>query len=167
MVKHNIINLDKVQSVYNGNLESMVHTEDMDNASFVHVGGLNKGERELKDVKIPTAESIKTDSIVVIASDEVIKDNRVSYSLSEFYNKANEPMKAYHLIVGDILTVTKTAIEGEPVVGKFLVPTATSTKLTVADDLLGGTRFVAEILDITEKLGYENLDAVVLQIKAN
>lgn len=167
MVKHNIINLDKVQSVYNGNLESMVHTEDMDNASFVHVGGLNKGERELKDVKIPTAESIKTDSIVVIASDEVIKDNRIGYSLSEFYNKANEPMKGYHLIVGDILTVTKTAIEGEPVVGKFLVPTATSTKLTVADDLLGGTRFVAEILDITEKLGYENSDAVVLQIKAN
>ena len=167
MVKHNIINLDKVQSVYNGNLESMVHTKDMDNASFVHVGGLHTGERELKDVKLPTAESIKTDSIVVIASDEVIKDNRTGYSLSEFYNKANQPMKAYHLITGDILTITKTAIEGEPVVGKYLVPTAGSEKLTVADDLAGGTRFVAEILDTTEKLGHENLDAVVLQVKSN
>lgn len=167
MVKHNIINLDKVQSVYNGNLESMVHTKDMDNASFIHVGGLHEGERELKDVKMPTAESIKTDSIVVIASDEVIKDTRTSYSLSEFYNKANQPMKAYHLVTGDILTITKTAIEGEPVVGKYLIPTAGSVKLTISDDLSGGTRFVAEILDIDEKLGYENLDAVVFQVKGN
>lgn len=167
MVRHNMINLDKVQSVYNGNLESMVHTKDMDNASFVHVGGLHEGERELKDVKLPTSELIKTDSIVVIASDEVIKDRRTSYSLSEFYNKANEPMKAYHLVVGDILTITKNAIEGEPEEGKFLVPTAGSTKLTVVDDLTDGARFVAEVLDIDEKLGYENLDAVVLQVKSN
>lgn len=159
----NIINLEKVQSVYNGNLESLVHTSDLDNGAFVNIGALVAGERELKNVVIPATATLGTEEIVVIASDEVIKDSVGAYSLGDFFNKANEPMKAYHLEDGDVLKISATAFDGTLAVGKYLIPQNGSTKLIVSDTI-GSTRFSAKILSITETIGYEKAPAVRLQV---
>lgn len=160
---HNIINLEKVQSVYNGNLESLVHTADLDNGSFVNVGGLHTGERELKDIAIPATATLATEEVVVIASDEVIKDAMGVYTLSDFVNKAGEPMKAYHLVEGDILKINQSAFDGTLAVGSYLIPQNGSTKLVVSASL-GSTRFAAKILSLSETIGYEKTPAVRLQV---
>lgn len=160
---HNIINLEKVQSVYNGNLESLQHTADLDNGLFVNVGALITGERELKAVAIPATATLATEEVVVIASDEVIKDATGAYSLSDFYNVKDMPLKAYHLVEGDVLKISATAFDGTPAVGKYLIPQNGSAKLIVSDTL-GTTRFAAKILSVSETIGYEKAAAVRLQV---
>lgn len=173
--KHNVVRLDKVQSVYSGNLEHLINQEeDMDNGLVCFAGELFKGgivdglnilPRDIVKVAKPTAENIKTEPLVFIASDPVVKDARTVVSRADFYNVKNRPMKGYILKDGDIITITKDAFEGEPEVGKYLSPVADSHKLTIAD-AMPETRFKAIIIEKTT-LTWENTEAYAFKVLAN
>ena len=173
--KHNVVRLDKLQSVYSGNLEHLINTEeDMDNGLVCFAGelfeggivdGLNILPREIVKVAKPTAENIKTDPLVLIASDPVVKDARTVTSRADFYNVQNRPMKGYILKDGDIITITKEAFEGEPEVNKYLAPVADSYKLTVTDTM-PETRFKAILIEKTT-LTWENTEAYAFKVIAN
>ena len=164
MGNKSIINIEKCQAVYAGNIESMVHSADLDNGSVVHVGTLVAGEYDLRNVVVPTTASITTEEIVVVASDEVIKDTYQSYTLSDFTNKTGKALKAYHVAPGDIFKVSADAITGTPEVGKYLIPANGATKLAVANDLTGGTRFAAKIIAVGLTIGAERKPAIRYQI---
>lgn len=161
MANHVIVNLDRIQAVKTGNIESVVANIDLDNGSFVHLGGLVNGERELRQAVVPTTATITTDEVVLVASPEL--DYLPGKGLKDFYIPAGTPARAYHLEVGDIFTITDDGITGTPQVGKYVVPQNGSVKLAVANDLTGGTRFAGKIIEKTY-LGFDRISASVIQV---
>lgn len=157
-----LVRLDKIQAAYNGNLESVVHNADMANGSVVMLGGLVAGERELRQVVVPTVASSGTEELLLVAAPEV------NYSPLEkdedFLNKANKAARAYHLSVGDIFTVTDDMLAGVSVVGEYIVP-ADGLKLGVSATVptTPAPRFLGKVLEKTT-LGYEGAAATVIQV---
>jgi len=154
-----LVRLDKIAAAYNGNLESVKHSADMGNGSVVMLGGLVAGERELRQVVVPTAALAANDEILLVASPEV------NYSPLEkdedFVNKANKAARAYHLSVGDIFTVTDDMLSGSSVVGQF-VGAIDGLKLG-ASATAPTTRFAGKVLEKTT-LGYDAAPATVIQV---
>lgn len=147
-MNHIMVNLDRVKAVYDGNMESVVNTADMDNGSFVGLGAEDTTNRELRAVVVPTTASILTDEVLIVKSPEIQGAMYIpGTELKDFYNPANKPARAYHLAVGDIFTITTDGVTGTTSVGKFLIPQNASTQLAVAADLTGGTRFAAKIIE--------------------
>ena len=172
--KHGVVRLDKVQATYSGNLEHLISEEDIDNGRVCFAGelfeggivdGLNILPREIANVEKPSEENIKTKSLLLIASDPVIKDNRTFYSREDFYNVKNRPIKGYYLKEGDIVTLTKDCIEGEVGEGKYLAPVAGSDKLTVSD-VMPDTKFKAKVIEKTT-LGWRNTEAYAFRVIAH
>jgi hypothetical protein len=156
-----IVNLDKLQASYNGNLEHVVFATDVTNGVFHIVGGLAPNQREVRTATAPT--DVATQEILMHASPEVMYDPREA-GLKHYVLKAGEAGRSYHFSEGDMVTITADLITGAPVVGKFLIPTNGSLKLTVANDLAGATRFGAEIIE-KGKLGAENTDAYTFVVR--
>lgn len=115
-----IVNLDKVHSSYTGNLESLQFAADKTNGVFAHVGDLVAGERELKQAVQPTEATVEDQAVVLHASPEVMYDER-KYRLEDFVLEAGQPGRAYHLTVGDIVTLTDDLFSAAPTVGEFAV----------------------------------------------
>lgn len=169
---HAIVNIEKLNR--DGvELVNLVHTADMDNGVVAHVGDLVQGEGELRQVVVPTAQSITTDPVAFIHSPEIQGDMYLPYStLKDFYNPANKPARGYYLPVGSQFKITTDGFDGVAAKGKYLVPQAGSLRLVVADDLSGGTKFAAKIIAVGEKLGYTGTgfikkDAVLVEVVKN
>lgn len=154
-----LVRLDKIASAYNGNLESVVHNADMANGSFVMLGGLVAGERELRQVAVPTAIEAASKEVLLVASPELSYD--ALKKDDEFVNKANKAARAYHLSAGDIFTVTDDMISGATAVGKFVEP-IDGLKLGAAD-AAPSTRFAGIVLEKTT-LGFDAQPATVIQV---
>lgn len=157
-----IVNLDKIQAKKNGNLESLKHTADLPNGSVVHVGDLVVGTRDVYNVIVPTTASIAATEVILVASPEF------SYlpgkSLEDFVNVTGNIMRAYHLTEGDIFTISDDGIDGTTVAGQYVIPQNASTKLAVAADLTGGTKFAAKVINKTT-IGFGGAKAAsVLQV---
>lgn len=161
MADHIIVNLDKVLASYNGNIESVVHTADLDNGSFIHLGALVDGERELRQVVIPSTTSITSEELLMVASPEVMYES--GKSLKDFYNPANKPARAYHLSVGDIITLSDDAFTGATVLNQYVIPANATTKLAPAADLIGGTRFAAKVI-AKGTIGFNRVAATTIQV---
>lgn len=129
-----IVRLDKIQASYNGNLESVKHTADMTNGLFVVLGDLVTGERELHNAVIPVEADIEGSEFLLVASPEVMYDERKN-KLADFVISAEVPARAYHLVKGDVITLTKDLFVAEPTVGQYAVPEYDgSMKLTASAD---------------------------------
>ncbi|WGU92054.1 hypothetical protein QJQ58_15690 [Paenibacillus dendritiformis] len=142
---HGVVRLDKVQASYNGNMEHIVHTADLDNGSFVHVGALKAGEREIKNAVVPTKATLKQE-VVLIAAPEVIYDGSQGKQLDKFYTPAGKAARAYHLVAGDIITISDDMITGTTKVDEYVVPQDGSVKLAAVATDDGSTRFVAKVI---------------------
>lgn len=151
-----IVNLDKIQAKKVGNLESLQYTADVANGSVAMVGDLVTGERELKNVVVPATAKLTSDEVVLIASPEV--NYLPGKSLEDFVNLANQPMRAYHLTIGDIFTISDDGIDGTTVVDQYVIPQNASLKLAAAADLTGGTRFAAKVIS-KGNIGFGNAKA--------
>jgi hypothetical protein len=153
MASHAIFTIEKKsESVV---LASVQHTADMDNGSVVHAGDFVSGSGEVRQVVVPTAQSILTDEVLLVHSPEIQGNMYLPYStLQDFYNPANKPARAYYPHVGMQFTISTDGFDGTAAQGKYLIPQAGSIRLTVANDLSGGTRFAAKILDTTGQFGY-------------
>jgi hypothetical protein len=169
---HAIVNVEKINR---GGVElvNLVHTADMDNGVIAHVGDLVTGEGELRQVAVPTAQSILTDPVVLVASPEIQGDMYLPYStLQDFYNKANIPARGYRLPVGAQFTITTDGFDGVAVKDQYLIPQAGDLRLVAAADLTGNTKFAVKVLSTTEKFGYtgngfDKKSAVLVEVVKN
>lgn len=155
-----IVNLDKIQACYAGNIVSIKYdTGALENGRVVVLNGLADGEREVYNVTTPT--DVTTQEVLLHATPEVLYE--AGKTIGDFELAAGKIGRAFHLTVGDVFTITNDGIDGTPVVGQYLVPQNNSFKLAVAADLTGGTRFAAEIIELTT-LGYDNNSATVVRV---
>lgn len=151
MIKHGVVRLDKLQATRAGNIETIVASVDLDNGSVVAISGLAGNGGEAVTASAPT--DVQTQEILLVASPEVVYDER--QQIYDFYNPAGSPSRAYHLYAGDIITVSNNMIDGEAVVGQYLIPQNGSTKLVPAADLSDNTRFAALVIAKEKALGVD------------
>ncbi len=116
-----IVNLDKLQASAVGNIESVVHTVDMTNGLFFNLGGLKAGETELREVSAVSESTIESDEVLLHATPEVVYSSEKD-DIVDFVVKAGKAGRAYHLTVGDIVTLTSDLFTATPTVGEFAVP---------------------------------------------
>lgn len=155
-----VIRLDKVQSVYHGNLESVKLAADATNGVFVKLNGLVAGEREVKN-GVAVADVTK-DTVLLLSAPEVMYDPRKK-GLKDFVIEAGVATRAYHLSVGDIITLTEDLFVGTPVVGEYAAPANGDFKLHAAADLTAGSRVAFEVIEKTV-LGAEATTAYAIQV---
>lgn len=137
------VRLDKLQASVAGNIESVVHTAELQNGMVVTLGGFHNGEREVRDVATVGA---LTDEILLVASPEVMYDERLSRNLNQFVIPAGREARAYHLNVGDYFTVSADGLTGTLAVDKFVVPVVGELKLDAVTAPGGTERFVGKIV---------------------
>lgn len=136
-----MINLEKCQAIYNGNISNVVHTAVMENGYVVNLGA--KSTDDVHEVSVPATATLGSAEACLIFNDETSYD--VGKSISDYSIAIGEKARAYHLTVGDKVLFDAQVLDGVPVAGKFLIPQNASMKLIVADDLTGGTRLAFEI----------------------
>jgi len=147
-----IVRLDKVAGHH---LESIQSTEVLKNGYFVELGDLT--DEGLRKVTKPTDVSGKV--IVLHASPEVDPDPRKA-GLKHFEVEAGKAGRAYHLVKGDIITLTKDAFASTPSVKSIVAPqTGAYTLKTIS----GQEALQLQVLQKTT-LGYEGTEAYVLQV---
>lgn len=156
-----IVRLDKVQASYNGNLESVKHSADMSNGSVVNLGALVAGETELHQVAVPATATLASEEVLLVASPELMYDS-LKKGLADFTNKANVAARAYHLVAGDVFTVTDDMITGASVVGQYVSP-QNGSLLLAASAGLPSTRFIGKVI-AKETLGFSKSPATVIKV---
>ena len=164
MADHVIVELRKIQASYNGNIESVQHTADMDNGSIINLGDLITGETELRAVGIPATLTLGTEPVLLVASPEV--NYETGKSLKDFYNVADKPARAYWLTPGDVFVINYAGItclaNNIPVKGNYVIQANDSLKLTESETI-GATSFSGKIIGLTT-LGYDGVGAAIIQV---
>ncbi|MGG4105157.1 hypothetical protein AAXB25_14670 [Paenibacillus lautus] len=160
-----VTRLDKITG---GHLESIKHTANMTNGLFVQLGDLVDGETELYEVVIPQTDEDLAKEFLLHVTPEVMADPRQA-GLKHFVVEAGDAGRAYHLVKGDVITLTADLIDGTPVVGEFAVPQTGSLKLETSPDGKGGSTGAVEVslvLEVVRKtmLGYDGTDAYQMRI---
>lgn len=148
-----IVRLDKVAGHH---LESIQSTEVLKNGYFVELGDLTEGG--LRKVAKPT--DVAKGVIVLHASPEVDPDPR-KIGLKHFEVAIGEAGRAYHLVKGDIITLTKDAFTSTPSVKDIVAPHAGVYTLETTSAETASLQ-----LQVIQKttLGYENTEAYVVQV---
>jgi len=155
MEKKGIVRLDKVKSCYVGHIYSVQANEELQNGFVGHLGELIDGEREVYSLVKPTTESIKKDTIVLIANPEINYEERTmnDYALENYSIPANEASKAYELNKTDIFSVSDDMVDvidksNGAKKGNYVVAQDGSFKLKEVESLDGTEVFVAKILPL-------------------
>lgn len=151
------IRLDRIAGTH---LESVRSADVLRNGYFVEVQDLIVGEKELYTVTEPTA---LTNELLLHATPEVMYDS-LANSLDDFLVEANEEGRAYHLTVGDIITLTADLFTATPVVGALVVGTVGSYLLSpVATTTTARTQL--RVIEQTI-LGYTAQTAYALKVES-
>lgn len=121
-----IVRLDDVKSVYTGKNFSVRAPKELENGHVITLGDIEANNRDVHTGVVPVAE----DKVVLIAEVPIVYDNNTLGSGQEkfFAIEKDEVVRAYELQENDKFSVTKEGIEGDPVVGEYLV-TGAGTKL--------------------------------------
>lgn len=107
-----IVRLDKVQSAYDGNLENIQYSSDISNGTLWVLGTLVDGNREVSNISpVDKTNAVGFDPIVLHASTEYYYDPILGVDLSTFKLKAGKIGRAYHLTVGDVITITNDLLD--------------------------------------------------------
>lgn len=119
----------------------------IENGNVLKIGALMTGEREIY-IGGAVAANDKIDDIVLIASPEVVYDER-KRNLDDFVNKAGKACRGYHIHSGDTFSVTAEALSGTgtPAVGN-IVELAAGTKLAFAASATTGSTKVGRIIAV-------------------
>lgn len=151
------IRLDRIAGTH---LESVRSADVLRNGYFVELQDLIVGEKELYTVTEPTA---LTNELLLHATPEVMYDS-LANSLDDFLVEANEEGRAYHLTVGDIITLTADLFTATPVVGALVVGTVGSYLLSpVATTTTARTQL--RVIEQTI-LGYTAQTAYALKVES-
>lgn len=153
-----VVRLDKVKSIYHGNIFSVVHNAILENGFLVKRGTLKSGERELYNVAVPTAGS---GDLAIISAPEVVIDNRFlgNNALENSSTAAGVAVRAYEISKGDIISISYdalTLLSTVPVVGNYVVAQA-GLKLkeaaAVTTELFVGKIIALEQLGVSTVVG--------------
>lgn len=119
----------------------------IENGNVLKIGALMTGEREVY-IGGAVAANDKIDDIVLIASPEVVYDER-KRNLDDFVNEAGKACRGYHIHSGDTFSVTAEALSGTgtPAVGN-IVELAAGTKLAFAASATTGSTKVGRIIAV-------------------
>lgn len=119
----------------------------IENGNVLKIGALMTGEREIY-VGGAVAANDKIDDIVLIASPEVVYDER-KRNLDDFVNEAGKACRGYHIHGGDTFSVTAEALSGSgtPAVGN-IVELSAGTKLAFVASATSGSTKVGRIIAI-------------------
>jgi len=151
------IRLDRIAGTH---LESVRSADVLRNGYFVEVQDLIVGEKELYTVTEPTDLA---NELLLHATPEVMYDS-LANSLDDFLVEANEEGRAYHLTVGDIITLTADLFTATPVVGALVVGTVGSYLLSpVATTTTARTQL--RVIEQTI-LGYTAQTAYALKVES-
>jgi hypothetical protein len=157
------VRLDKLQAIKGGNIESVKNASaDMQNGFVFHAEDLSSGEREAKDVIEPATATITAKPILLHASVETVY--LAGQTILDYYLPMGTVGRAFHLVAGDIFTVTDNVITGSTVVGQYVVPQNASFQLAAAADLSGGTKFQGKVIAKETIYGQS---ASVIEVLAN
>lgn len=122
-----IVRKDKIESGYNGNLESVIIYNGSDvavetsNGVFVTIGDLEKVSNSGEVVKgVLGSEATKGETVVLIHNPEVMYDERL-YKLEDYVIEAGHVSRGYHLTEGDIITLTEDLFANTVAVGDKLI----------------------------------------------
>lgn len=156
-----MVNLNKLQAIYVGNIETVIHDAEMKNGYVVNLGDRVTDNQEVFNVSVPTTATLGSEEILLVASPEVMYDE--PHNISDFKIEAGKLARAYHLTPGDVWTAHKDLIDGTPIVGQYVIPQNGKMLLKPAADLTDGTRFVAKV-DAETTIGYEGEKAWRLRV---
>ena len=146
--------VDLVSLRYGTQASSTFTPAEIDNGCVVLVGALETGSREVRKATVPTKNSPKA-NVALIASPEVIYDERLQGDLGNFYNEADVISRGYLLekphqifaITGDVLDGTTARVVGA------VVELQAGNKLLAAASNTEGSTKIGEIIDIYTKKG--------------
>ena len=120
-----IVQLDKILSGVNGNIESViVHSDDTmtsklkdyTNGVFVATKGLAEGNREAKNAFLAKGDE---GEILLVHAPELMYDEKKK--LREFRNGEGQVVRAYRLAQGDIISFTEDLLPDSVAVGAEIV----------------------------------------------
>lgn len=153
------IRLDKIAGTH---LESVRSASILKNGYFVELQDLIVGERELYTVTAPTDLD---NELLLHATPEVMYDS-LKNSLDDFEVEANAEGRAYHLTVGDVITMTADLFTATPVVGNLVAGLVGNFRLAPVDPVAGTTaRFQARVIEQTV-LGYIPQTAFAIKVES-
>lgn len=154
-----IVNLDKIQAGYNGNLESVVvyttaggatKQADFTNGLFVTLGGL-LAEYGREVYKAAPTTNKEDGEILLVSSPELMYDE--TKKLDDFVNKSGKAARAYHLAEGDVFTFTEDLLPETVAVGQVLVADAAGKLVLQAEVATGLTQKIT--FEVIEDCGNE------------
>lgn len=122
----------------------------IENGNIVVIGGFLTNERELRKATTPAANSA-LGTLALVATPEVVKDKNF-YTLGQFINAANVPIRCYRFVSSDIFSVTVEALDhaADIAVGD-IVEAQADTKMKVvaqATGLTSGSTKIGTVLAI-------------------
>jgi len=117
----------------------------IENGNIVTIGDFLDGEREIRKATAPTAATTLR-NLYVVATPEAIKDKDY-YSLTDFINKADTPIRCYRLTPGASFSVSKEALDGTPAKGS-IVEAQDGTKMKVVTDATSGSTTIGTIMRV-------------------
>ena len=122
----------------------------IENGNIVAIGDFLANERELRKATAPAANT-PLSKLALVATPEVIK-TKSFYTLGEFKNAANEPIRCYRLVTADQFSVTAEAIDAEATIAVGdVVEAQAGTKLKVvaaATGLTSGSTLIGHVVAI-------------------
>ena len=140
-----MVRLDKCQAIYGGNITSVQHADTMDNGSFVNLGGLISGQTDVYETATPSSTNFDVEEALLVYTPEV--NYAPGKTLKDFTNLADQPARAYHMTVGDVVTITDDGLSGTTVVGEYVIPATGAFILAAAAALGTTTRLGGKVIE--------------------
>lgn len=143
MANKSVVRLDRVNAVYyGGNTYSVRADVELENGFVGKLGDIEANNPDVNKLVKPAAG----DSLVLIANPAMVYDNGRMGSGKEIHYsmEANEVVRAYELQKHDVIGISQEGINGQSVVGEYLVAGA-GYKL-VPSATLPATGFAAKVV---------------------
>ena len=140
-----MVRLDKCQAIYGGNITSVQSAGDLENGSFVNLGGLISGQTDVYETATPSSTNFDVEEVLLVYTPEV--NYAPGKTLKDFTNLADQPARAYHLSVGDVITITDDGLTGTTVVGEYVIPATGSFNLVASASLGTTTRMGGKVIE--------------------
>jgi hypothetical protein len=156
MAGYGVVRLDKVRSVYHGNIFSVVNNSGtLQNGQVCTIGALVAGERELRTAVQPTAN---IGGLALIAHPEITYQQfrTIDNALNNFIIDQGKPTRAYDLQKYDIFSVSTDVVTGtaDTVTNKYVVAQA-GFNLKAQASVTGTEGFQGNVIAI-ESIGVNN-----------
>jgi len=148
-------NLDKVHASNYGNIETVIATVDLPNGSVVALGDDVDGNREAMHAVAPAADK----ELLLVVAPEVEYDNKVNWDEYDRVNKAEVPVRAYHLTQGDKFQVELALFDVEP--AKNAIVTGAANYGYTAATGTEQTKFIVERLT---RFGWDSRKMALLRV---